>query len=80
MADGRPRSDLTVNHALDDYLQWHRAHGKSYAHPFLCTVERYIRPALGSVILESLTTRKLRGFGGMDLLKPRCEGAAPSMR
>ncbi len=54
-----PSKPFLVSDALDDYLQWFALHRKS----LLVTtraVEKHIRPSLGGIPVDELTTRQVR--------------------
>lgn len=56
---GASTSRYTVNDALDDYMEWFRAHRKSLIGT-QHTVNAHIRPGLGKVCVSNLTTQQLR--------------------
>ena len=49
---------LTVNHILDDYLEYLDAHGKS-AKRAQYSVDAYLRPEFGSLLVTDLTSKKI---------------------
>ncbi len=48
----------TVNHALDDYVDYLEAHGKS-AERAQYSIDAYLRPEFGSIIVSELTSKKI---------------------
>lgn len=53
------RGPYTVNHCMDDYLEWFKHHRKSWRQT-AATAKAHIRPALGKLDITELTSEALR--------------------
>lgn len=58
IAKGIGVAKYTVNHALDDYMDYLEAHGKS-AERAKYSIDAYLRPEFGSIIVSELTSKKI---------------------
>jgi integrase len=69
-----PTDRYTVNQAADDYLTFLRSEGRSDAavRDASWRIEAFIRPTLGTVAVEALSTKQLRGWrAGLVKAGPR---------
>lgn len=71
-AEERATSNYTVDDALDDYLRWHRTHGKS-AERTAKVVDKHLRPKFGKKRVADLTAKQIRAWHS-GLIEPDEQG------
>ena len=56
----KPKSNMTVNQAMDWWWSFNKPEGKSTAYNHLCNIKNYITPGIGNVFIRELRPRQVK--------------------